>query len=1060
MSSAMLAKMNKATPAGDTRKTAKSSSTALTVGDPNSIYEREANQVADGAMSTGTRRFDWSLSKMSVRPTAFSSIAVNQPGDAYEHEADRAADEVMGGGATKLGSSLSRVSLGTPLQRKCACGGECEECKKDKILQREAHAGTPAAAAPPIVHDVLSGPGRQLDHGVRSFMESRFGYDFGAVRIFHDDAAANSARAVSANAYTVGEKIVFNRGRYAPESTTGRRLLAHELAHVVQQDGGSRGLLQRDTGEVELVEEEPKEIDTVLMRAFRAADAKQWEVAARLANGLSPYEMKFFLGQYKDPELRSYLHIGAVNAAGVGDKSAIALATEGAYKAVKQKEAARYARELAKQNGTAPPVEDGTPADSAPPPRPLSVQEKKKRCESGETKGLMVFPLRLPRGLWRISVAPISAERSGNDIVVHQPVNGVLGDPMFHREVKTLPLNTFLGGVHLAPDDIVRVRLYDDNERVICASGEQMLNLSKASDTAVLLSILGTVLDAASVMAPGVTQGLSRGATLALGAGTIAANEGLEVARQESAVHYGLQDHIQWGQIAFETLLQAVTLGFGGRLTDAAVKKVAGVAGGTYSRAALKFAVETAVQGSIAVLQSTARELFARLSGEKRDMTVAGFLEELAGEFAQGALFHAIMTAAAHAEPGVHGAPEGGGGPKPGGEHVTPAPTHGEPAARSHPHEGPQAHAAPLKMEPETAKSPSSFRKEEALATKAVHDPGAAEPHEVIATKKGIGRCSDSPCPAIPLIYKQDLATHPEFAERYRKIREIGTTDVNRATAEAAILVRDIEITRRNAAKMPRMGGEAPTNPDRGASKEQWKEMERKRRWGSAVDQSIDSMDSQATTSKVKGGQIEGHTVPTKVKSRLDVDALPGGGDSPIPLKQGETGRSAGRQAVTRIRTLIGHTIAEIPELAKLWEQARTSTLGGKELTKENYREMYRRARQNLWKLVGGKGPDAEAAREVLRAAGFGIEHGGRNAPTLEGADSSLRAAESRLSLDHKDEKAIGDNWKKALDAENIQLEFEMANKERENYQQRHPELRPAASQPTPQRASQPTPQR
>ncbi|MGB6721670.1 MAG: DUF4157 domain-containing protein, partial [Terracidiphilus sp.] len=102
-------------------------------------------------------------------------------------------------------------------------------------LQRQATGPAAADVAPPLVNQVLSSAGRPLDAPTRGFMESRFGYDFGKVRIFNDDAAADSARAVAANAYTVGEKIVFNRGKYLPDSTSGRRLLAHELAHTVQQ---------------------------------------------------------------------------------------------------------------------------------------------------------------------------------------------------------------------------------------------------------------------------------------------------------------------------------------------------------------------------------------------------------------------------------------------------------------------------------------------------------------------------------------------------------------------------------------------------------------------------------------------------------------------------------------------------------------------------------------------------------------------------------------------------------------------------------------------------------
>ncbi|HEX2030249.1 MAG TPA: DUF4157 domain-containing protein, partial [Actinomycetota bacterium] len=88
---------------------------------------------------------------------------------------------------------------------------------------------------PPIVHDVLRSPGRPLDPGTRTQMEARLGHDFGAVRVHTDSRAGRSADAVQALAYTVGSHVAFAPGRYAPGSPQGRRLLAHELTHVVQQ---------------------------------------------------------------------------------------------------------------------------------------------------------------------------------------------------------------------------------------------------------------------------------------------------------------------------------------------------------------------------------------------------------------------------------------------------------------------------------------------------------------------------------------------------------------------------------------------------------------------------------------------------------------------------------------------------------------------------------------------------------------------------------------------------------------------------------------------------------
>ncbi len=101
-------------------------------------------------------------------------------------------------------------------------------------------AGEPSA--PRIVHQVLRSPGRSLDPKARAFMEPRFGQDFGSVRIHTTMQAAASARAVKAVAYTVGSDIAFDSGRYAPETASGRNLLAHELAHVVQQGAGATKL--------------------------------------------------------------------------------------------------------------------------------------------------------------------------------------------------------------------------------------------------------------------------------------------------------------------------------------------------------------------------------------------------------------------------------------------------------------------------------------------------------------------------------------------------------------------------------------------------------------------------------------------------------------------------------------------------------------------------------------------------------------------------------------------------------------------------------------------------
>jgi hypothetical protein len=107
------------------------------------------------------------------------------------------------------------------------------------VLQRKASGDFNMKTVPPIVNDVLRSPGRPLDPVVRAFMEPRLGFDFSQVRVHNDGPAAESARGVHALAYTLGPDIVFGAGRYAPDTADGRRLLTHELAHVIQQGGGS-----------------------------------------------------------------------------------------------------------------------------------------------------------------------------------------------------------------------------------------------------------------------------------------------------------------------------------------------------------------------------------------------------------------------------------------------------------------------------------------------------------------------------------------------------------------------------------------------------------------------------------------------------------------------------------------------------------------------------------------------------------------------------------------------------------------------------------------------------
>jgi hypothetical protein len=162
------------------------------------------------------------------------------------------------------------------IQRRCACGAgkqdDCEECKAKRIQRKPSQSAAHPGAAPPIVDVVLQSTGHPLDASTRTWFERRLGRDFSDVRIHADDRAAESARAINAHAYTSGPHIVFGAGQYATHSERGRRLLAHELTHVVQQRAHSSaaGIAARDDAAEQEAERNEARLSTTGLPTFNA----------------------------------------------------------------------------------------------------------------------------------------------------------------------------------------------------------------------------------------------------------------------------------------------------------------------------------------------------------------------------------------------------------------------------------------------------------------------------------------------------------------------------------------------------------------------------------------------------------------------------------------------------------------------------------------------------------------------------------------------------------------------------------------------------------------------
>lgn len=185
--------------------------TKLTVGAPDDAYEREADAVAERVMQMG----EAPLHQMNATmPHKQSPAGVPHLQRAAAHESPREEDGIV----------VGKEDAATPVQRL----GKVQNPSREPLvsqasLQRRASMGTPLA------------------EDLGAWMGSRMSADFSGVRIHHDGEAAGFADAIQARAFTHGRDIYFNHGEYQPATAGGKRLLAHELTHVIQQGAAKSG---------------------------------------------------------------------------------------------------------------------------------------------------------------------------------------------------------------------------------------------------------------------------------------------------------------------------------------------------------------------------------------------------------------------------------------------------------------------------------------------------------------------------------------------------------------------------------------------------------------------------------------------------------------------------------------------------------------------------------------------------------------------------------------------------------------------------------------------------
>jgi Domain of unknown function (DUF4157) len=195
------------------------------------LHQPIGSQAVQRLIDSNTA-FDFA--RIAIQP----KMKISQPTDSYEEEADRLADQVMTMSISSPATSPRRN--GESANNKCSGCNMKDEEEKDNMpsMSREVSrvsSGKITDGVTNKINNIRSSRGSWLDADTKELMESRFGIDFSNVRIHTDARAAESAEAINALAYTVGQNIVFGKRQYAPSTKVGKRLLAHELVHTVQQ---------------------------------------------------------------------------------------------------------------------------------------------------------------------------------------------------------------------------------------------------------------------------------------------------------------------------------------------------------------------------------------------------------------------------------------------------------------------------------------------------------------------------------------------------------------------------------------------------------------------------------------------------------------------------------------------------------------------------------------------------------------------------------------------------------------------------------------------------------
>ena len=940
-------------------------------------------------------------------------------------------------------------------QRKCSCeasGETCPRCEaKRHSLQRKSN-GTPSGAdISPVVDRVLASPGHAMDPVTRGVMESRFAQDFSHVRLHEDRDAAISADSIHARAYTVGRHIVMGADAPARSSSGGMRLLAHELAHVVQQ---SRGGIPAG------IDADPALESAADRAATDVVSGKDAEVSGAAGTGIAReakpgeqiiYEVTFPDGKKRLTEAEYEAHKArAIRRLRIDLKTVAELADNGRSSQIDMLKDYHGGVESGWDVIKKPKALIGIAADiwgNTTPPYIGMWSHAKNYSKEGLAAlergdfATAARMLRLADQSYRDSVAEWNAYRA-------KTIGGAEALASDLETVRDISFATALAAAAVIAAPVVAggvaaAGFTGTTATVLTAGGTAVatgsvgVGLGGGSTAAASYVNTGKVdwdaaaRDAKKFGKQGAVTGLTAGLGHALGAAGKAVELGKPLVQQ--AVRRCLTEAgiNVTGEVTAEALDRLVPPSE----PEAAAKSEA------QSKAVLpgpaRAALVGCVGGALGVPTSKLRSGTAKVTDAAVGAGVAYGDARLQGKTHVEAVLAAVQTsvtshaigygkkhsdAVAAAKPVGKATDEVAGKPETSRKAIVTTPTKGSPVATAKPTVA-EIPGSPIpstaKPVPKPAAKPAgkpavSVDKAHAKAVKP-----AANGHEAVVTRDGVGVCSPLPCPVIHVEYKKELGASPELKKWNDHIQGMREANPEGAATQAAALIKALEAQRNNAARAA------------GAPRD-------------AVDDAFDT--AHAPNVSKKGGRSyldadmetgsARKRAPGEPKRRVDLDDL-------VPTADERKLQHPHRAAAARARAVQGRRIADHPKLKALWDAAAAKAQANGPLTKSNYAKSYDKARDEFWLSVRG---DKEA-KAIFEHAGFDFEASGK-APLLRVKDpSAVPLEERRISLDHNVEKGHGDGWRLALDPANLTFEMQTPNSMREIKQARHPELRPKEPQ-------------